>query len=93
MDLAMERGRTNLFLLDELVRSRKRKLTLMYATALLVVEEILDEEYPFQTKRARQPIIPRARYSFANSAQDPKELFRFTEQEIHHIANVMREPH
>ena len=65
-------------------------LMLLAVTAAVI--DYFYEHYEFQTPRPRNPIIPRERYSFANSKQDPAELFRFREEEIRSICTHMNEP-
>ena len=63
---------------------------------LLILIPIINyfmECYEFQTPRPRRPRIPPLRYSFRNSQQDPRELFRFTANEIKTIARLMNEPY
>ena len=59
---------------------------------VLIAWQYIEENYAFQTPRARHPRIPRERYTFRNSQQDPVELFRFNANEIRRIAREMSEP-
>ena len=65
----------------------------LFLFIIVWAQHYLEEVDEFRPIQRLPPRIPRARYNFQTSTQDPIELFRFNEHELRYIVMLMREPH
>ena len=76
---------------DDLCDSDDSEMRLCKTIIWIMAFFFLNED-EYQTPRPRPPKVPRVRYRFTNSIQDPCALFRFSEMELRYIARLMGEP-